>query len=87
MAGYRPIPPQTQRIRKPWNYRHLTRLKYWHSLFQEDQNGQLLFDIEGAEDTEDKTIMLGAALSDTINTTGLETSGHHITDEFINMLL
>ena len=32
-------------------------------------------------------MMLEASLEDTINMTGLDTSEHHLTNEFINMLL
>ena len=46
-----------------------------------------MFYIEGEADTDNTRIMLEASLADTINMTGLETSGHHIPDEFISVLL
>ena len=86
-TGHRAIKYQNNRIRTPWNGRQLTRLKSWHNVVQEDQIGQLSFDLAGAADTEDARMMLELSLSDTINMTVLETSGHHISDEFIKMLL
>ena len=85
--GHKLIPSQKQGIMKPWNYRKLSRIKYWHNIVQEDQIGQLWFDLEGALDTEDSKMMLEASLADTINMTGLYTSGHHLPDEFIKILL
>ena len=37
-----------------------------------------MFDLEEAAYTEDARMMLESALEENINTTGLETSGHHL---------
>ena len=41
----RTITAQTNRTKKQWNSRQLARLKYWHHMVQEDQIGQIWFDI------------------------------------------
>ena len=46
-----------------------------------------MFDLEEAAYTEDARMMLESALEENINTTGLETSGHHLADESIEIIL
>ena len=65
----------------------MKRLKSWHKLVQEDYIGQLWFDLNGAEKTEDARMMLEASLADTRNMMVLDTNGNQIPDEFIKMLL
>ena len=43
--------------------------------------------MEGPSDKEDARMMLESATEDKIKMTGLETRGHHLTDEFINIFL